>query len=193
MAEKRGRVLTSEMVSKMMGRKAIEAMKLYRKELRLRESAKSLLAERDAEMERIFRSKLKAMPGLKKIINRFYGNVPLAIATGNERRFVDLALKRLDLQDRFSVIVDGSQVSKGKPHPDIYRRAVSRLQISPDRCIVLEDSHNGCMAALNAGCITIAVPSTETQHQDFSMVKYRVHNLLEARELIGKTILPEIV
>ena len=57
---------------------------------------------------------------------------------------------------------------KNKPKPYIYLEAAQRLHVSPQHCLVFEDTEAGVMAASSAGMITIAVPNRFTSSQDFS-------------------------
>jgi len=68
---------------------------------------------------------------------------------------------------RFSVVACGDQVRAKKPAPDIYRRALAELRLTPDRAIAFEDSENGLRAATAAGLWTLVTPTRWTQHGDF--------------------------
>jgi beta-phosphoglucomutase-like phosphatase (HAD superfamily) len=59
--------------------------------------------------------------------------------------------------------VDGSQVERPKPYPDIYLEAAARLKVKPQNCIVFEDSQTGADAGLAAGMRVVAVETTPTE------------------------------
>jgi HAD superfamily hydrolase (TIGR01509 family) len=82
--------------------------------------------------------------------------VPCAVATSSARPEALLSLGRLFTQ--FTAVVTGDEVTQGKPDPEIYLLAASRLGIAPGRCIALEDSANGARAALGAGMHLFIVP-----------------------------------
>jgi beta-phosphoglucomutase-like phosphatase (HAD superfamily) len=55
-------------------------------------------------------------------------------------------------------VVTRNDVTRGKPHPDLYLKAAENLGVAPEYCLALEDSHNGVRAAHAAGCLPIMVP-----------------------------------
>jgi HAD superfamily hydrolase (TIGR01509 family) len=81
----------------------------------------------------------------------------LAIASSAVGDAIDEILRRVGLRDRFELIVDGSQVQRGKPDPEAYLIAAARLGLAPQRCIVFEDSNVGVIAAKRAGMYCVAV------------------------------------
>ena len=114
------------------------------------------IAEHGAAKERLYRemlgSRLPAhlVPGVTAWLAGVTG-APVALATNAERANVDFVLDRANLRPRFPVIVDGSQVPRPKPAPDVYLRAAAELGIPPRNCIVFEDSPVGVEAARAAG------------------------------------------
>jgi HAD superfamily hydrolase (TIGR01509 family) len=79
------------------------------------------------------------------------GHHPLAVASGSSRASVEHALERIGLLDWFQTIVAAGDVREGKPSPEAFLLAASRLSISPERCLVLEDGELGLEAARRAG------------------------------------------
>lgn len=71
-----------------------------------------------------------------------------------------LAVLSLDgLAARFDVVVSGEDEELGKPDPAVFLSAARRLEVPPDRCLVVEDSINGVRAAKAAGMVCVAVPA----------------------------------
>ena len=66
-------------------------------------------------------------------------------------------LKYFEIEDAFDIIITGENVSKGKPDPEVYLKAMNVLECEPDEAIVFEDSVVGCEAAENAGLNYIKV------------------------------------
>ena len=81
----------------------------------------------------------------------------LGIATSNARELVDNILAVHGIKDYFKTIVTGSEVTKGKPAPDIYLRAASELGVAPGDCLVFEDLLAGLASGRNAGMTVCAV------------------------------------
>lgn len=99
------------------------------------------------------------VPGLREFLFRYH-NLPKAVASNAEPANVDFLLDRLQLRGFFRAIVDGHQVSRPKPFPDVYLRAADLLGLEAADCLVFEDSHSGVEAALAAGMRVIGVSTT---------------------------------
>ncbi len=84
--------------------------------------------------------------------------IPAALATGTHRDRTEAILAKTGLREHFSGIVCGDEVTLGKPNPEIFLRAAATLGLSPENCIVLEDSFNGIRAAHAAGAQPVMVP-----------------------------------
>ena len=76
---------------------------------------------------------------------------PVAVASGSSLASVEHALTRIGLLDCFQTVVAAGDVREGKPSPDAFLLAASRLSVPPERCLVLEDGDLGLEAARRAG------------------------------------------
>ena len=85
-------------------------------------------------------------------------SMPKAVATSTEYKRAIHKLSLVNLLDYFPVVIAGDQVEKGKPAPDIFLAAAARLDILPERCLVLEDSDAGIQAAYDAGMTPVMIP-----------------------------------
>jgi beta-phosphoglucomutase-like phosphatase (HAD superfamily) len=84
------------------------------------------------------------------------------VASSSERATIDRLLGSVGLLARFPVTVAGDEVVHGKPAPDIFLLAASRLGVDPAHCLVLEDSEPGARAAHAAGMAVIIVPDLKS-------------------------------
>ncbi|MEI7711929.1 MAG: HAD family phosphatase [Rhodospirillales bacterium] len=84
--------------------------------------------------------------------------LPRAIATSSRRETATGHLAAHALTDRFHTVVAQGDAAASKPAPDPYLLAALRLGVAPDRCLALEDSHNGVRSASAAGMMTVMVP-----------------------------------
>ncbi len=115
-----------------------------------------------AAKERLYRDMLgdglqeHLVAGIAEWLEHVSG-VPIALATNAEPANVDFVLDGGGLRRHFNAIVDGSQVDRPKPAPDVYLRAAELLGIPPRNCIVLEDSPIGVAAAVAAGMRVVGV------------------------------------
>lgn len=102
-------------------------------------------------------------PGLLELLDWLETRrIPKAVGTSSNTAEAHLCLTRTGLWDRFLTVVTVDHVGQGKPAPDIFLEAARQLGISPQSCLVLEDSNAGVMAA-NAGGMTVAmVPDLQT-------------------------------
>ncbi|MHA2226685.1 MAG: HAD family hydrolase [Candidatus Hodarchaeales archaeon] len=175
-----------KLVERMMGQKPIDSMRIFTNSLNIDISPLKLLERRNSIFLKKLKEDLVPMNGLNEIVNDLYQKFKLAISTGAPQMFVDIILTKLRLQKYFSVIQTSDEIQRGKPDPEIYIRTVERLELIPNQCIVLEDSHNGALAAKRAGCYVIAIPSEYTYDQDFQFVDNIARDLIEAKQHILK-------
>jgi HAD superfamily hydrolase (TIGR01509 family) len=105
-------------------------------------------------MEPVFEQHL--VPGVAEFLAA-YSEYPIGLATNAEPANAEFTLVKANLKGYFKAIVDGMQVQRPKPWPDVYRRAATLLGVEPRNCIVFEDSPTGVEAALAAGARVIGV------------------------------------
>jgi beta-phosphoglucomutase-like phosphatase (HAD superfamily) len=84
--------------------------------------------------------------------------LPLAVATSSVSASARPLLERTGIRSLFSVVVTGDEVQQGKPHPDIYLLAAKKLGISPEACLVIEDSLAGIAAGKAANMRVAGIP-----------------------------------
>ncbi|WP_037320809.1 beta-phosphoglucomutase [Salegentibacter sp. Hel_I_6] len=100
------------------------------------------------------------LPGVQKVIDYLIeNNVPFALgsASKNARNI----LKKINLLEKFDAIVDGNDVSKAKPDPEVFLIAAEKINIKPEKSIVFEDSVAGVQAANNANMMSIGIGEKE--------------------------------
>ena len=97
-------------------------------------------------------------PGIPDFLEGCLANgIRLGIATSNSRELVENIALVHGLKDRFSSIMTGCDVEKGKPAPDIYLAVAKELGVNPARCLVFEDIIPGIQAGVSAGMRVCAV------------------------------------
>ncbi len=112
------------------------------------------------------------VPGLRSFLER-HQDLPIGCGTNAEPENLSFVLQAAGLSHLFRVAVDGFQVKRPKPWPDIYLRAAELLGVEPARCIVFEDSHAGIEAAHAAGMRVVAIKTT---HDEFDSVDLAVND-----------------
>lgn len=139
----------------------------------------AVIFEHGAAKERLFRQMMGAnlqrhlVSGITALLERA-SHVPTALATNAEPANVDFVLDGAGLRPYFRAIVDGTQVERPKPAPDVYLRAAAQLGMAAKNCIVFEDSPVGIDAARAAGARVVGVltHSSELAGVDFSIVDF---------------------
>jgi HAD superfamily hydrolase (TIGR01509 family) len=128
-----------------------------------------------AEKERVFREMMLEegieryrIPGLPEFLER-HKNLPMAIGSNAEQANIDFILDSFGLRHYFKVTVNGQQVDRPKPFPDIYLKAAELLGLEPRECIVFEDSPTGAQAGMAAGMRVVAVETIPTCFQNISL------------------------
>jgi len=92
---------------------------------------------------------VELMPYLKESLKFFKDHkFKIALATSTNRERVDHYLKMHDIDSYFDVIVCGDEIEKNKPNPDIFLKAMQKLNVEAKDTYILEDSYNGIRAAL---------------------------------------------
>jgi len=115
--------------------KSVDIEKVYRRKGELYEHyiEKATLIEENFHLLQILREK----------------GYPVAIASGSSHKSIDPVMERFGI--RADAVVTSADISRGKPHPDLFLKAAEWLGVPPEHCIVIEDSEVGIEAALNAG------------------------------------------
>ncbi|WP_103071383.1 beta-phosphoglucomutase [Aquimarina sediminis] len=87
------------------------------------------------------------------------------IALGSASKNARAILEKVELYTKFHTIVDGTNVSKAKPDPEVFLIGAKELEASPENCIVFEDSVAGIQAANTANMISIGIGDKEVLHE----------------------------
>jgi beta-phosphoglucomutase len=128
--------------------------------------AEDVVFQHGAHKEQLWRDMLiregaekYSVPGLHAFLER-HSAVPKAVASNAEPKNIDFVLERYHLRPYFPVAVNGFDVERPKPFPDIYLEAARRLNTKPEQSIVFEDSPTGLAAGLAAGMRVVGVKTT---------------------------------
>jgi HAD superfamily hydrolase (TIGR01509 family) len=129
-------------------------------------------------------------PGLDDLLHYLEAQrIPRAVATSTETELARDLLRLTGILDRVDLVVGGDEVESGKPAPDIFLRAATRLGHAPHACIVLEDSGPGIRAAAAAGMRSILVPDGRPPAADAAQLAYAVvESLIDAKRVIERLV-----
>jgi beta-phosphoglucomutase len=139
-----------------------------------------LVAWKAREYEAIIREGLPPFPGAVEFIRRAAAFYPLAIASGSLRAEIEHLLGKLGLRDAFKFIVSAEDTERSKPDPEIYRKALKKMQslaefhplkLRASECLAIEDAPGGILAARGAGLNCLALshsrPAKELMKADW--------------------------
>ena len=92
-------------------------------------------------------------------------NVKTGVATSAPRANLDLIFTKVPARDQMGSILASENVKKHKPDPEVYLSSAVNLGVSPEQCLVFEDSFSGVSAAINAGMRVVGVLTSHTKEE----------------------------
>jgi beta-phosphoglucomutase family hydrolase len=101
--------------------------------------------------------RLKAIPEVVEHIDAQHGRIPFAVVSGSTRESVVASLNALKLLDKFDTLVCAGDYKKGKPDPEAFLLAATKLGVKPADCLVFEDTEMGIQAATAAGMDSVRI------------------------------------
>ncbi|MBO9639291.1 HAD family hydrolase [Siphonobacter aquaeclarae] len=115
--------------------------------------------------------------------------VALGVATSAPRANLDLIMSKVPIRDLMGSVLASEDVQRHKPDPEVYLTSARNLGVSPDRCLVFEDSFSGITAARNAGMKVVGVLTSHTKEElppcDHYIYDYTTMSYQIAASLIG--------
>ena len=134
------------------------------------------LRKRKDELYQQAAEKLAPKPGIPRVLDELEAEgIFFALATSGARSRTFETLAKFGMTDRFVAVVTGEEVSSAKPAPDIFLLAASRIEVSPEESLVVEDSVAGVQAAIAAGMRCIGYAS---QERLFSLRQAGAHDVI---------------
>jgi HAD superfamily hydrolase (TIGR01509 family) len=112
----------------------------------------------------MIRGHLEPLPGAVQFIHDCRARrLKIAVATSADRIKLEGNLKQIGVPaETFDAVVTGDDVERKKPDPQIFLLAAERLNLPPQRCLVIEDAPNGLRAGKSAGCRCLGILTTFT-------------------------------
>jgi beta-phosphoglucomutase len=111
-----------------------------------------------------YRANSAALPGAVELVRGLRkAGMTIAVASSSILPWVEACLERMGLLDAFDDIITGSDVENGKPDPEIYLLAASRLHVDPHQCLAIEDAPAGIESAHAAGMECWAIRTAYTE------------------------------
>ncbi len=120
--------------------------------------------EKESAFRDIIRTNVPIMPGIVDLLSGLKRQgVSLAVGSSGPKENVELILSAGGIAHFFDAVVDGSQVQRGKPAPDVFLIGARRMEVDPQACAVIEDAPVGIRAAVAAGMRAVGVATTHPE------------------------------
>jgi len=139
--------------------------------------------DKERRYRELIRGKARVFPGVIPLLKAMKkGGFKIALGTSAPMKNVEAVADELGLHEYFDAIVSGQDVTEGKPSPEIYLAAATRLGAKPERCVVFEDSPHGVESAKRAGMKCVAV--TNSHPAEALTAADRVVDSMEQMDLV---------
>lgn len=126
-----------------------------------------------------------ALPGVRTFLSELKEK-DYKIAMGSASKNAKTIISKLELTDYFDVLMDGNDVINSKPHPEVFLKGLSALNLAADQVIVFEDAQKGIEAAKKAGCHVIGIGDKKSLAKaDFVMSGFKKFTLDKLNTMIS--------
>ena len=147
------------------GNSFTEICQYFKDKFDLPESIETIGAEWTDMVEEHYKTDIKLKPGAIELIEFLHVNtVKMGIGTSNSKYLAETVLQANNVLQYFESIVAGCEEIKGKPYPDIFLNSAEELRIDPAKCLVIEDTLQGVIAAHNGGMDAFAIFDDNDTH-----------------------------
>ncbi|MFT6001714.1 MAG: HAD superfamily hydrolase (TIGR01509 family) [Flavobacteriales bacterium] len=174
---------TIDMCNRTKGMRVDEVIKYWKTELNADFDSNKLSKDIVEEVIYLIKKEGEAIEGLEKVLKKAKSNnLKIALASSSPSLIINVVLKKLNIIDYFDVIQSAEKEDFGKPHPGVFITTAKKLNVSPVKCLVIEDSLNGVIAGKSAKMKVVAMPEKEEkQLNKFVIADSIVNKLTEIR------------
>lgn len=180
-----GASLTVEEIRKNMYGKNHELLeRVFGKDRFTLQEADKISRLKEDKYQEIYRAHMQLIPGLPELLLKAHqSKIPMAIGSAAIPYNIDFVLDNLQIRHYFKAIVSAEDVVLSKPHPEVFLKAASQMNVQPAKCIVFEDAPKGVEAAANAGmrCVAITTMHDESEFESFSNILFFVQDFTNPR------------
>jgi HAD superfamily hydrolase (TIGR01509 family) len=117
------------------------------------------LVEKKNRIQLRLTNRIELFDGAVDILDSLYAKVKIALATMSNRKVVNRVLAEKGISRYFDYVITADEVQHPKPDPEVFLKCARGLRCQPEKCVVVEDSVFGVLAARMANMKCIAVPS----------------------------------
>lgn len=169
------------------------ALSFYRDRFGIAGSVDEMIEVRTQIATEFYTNHIPMYPGVADVLAELRSlGLRIALATSSVSDCILPFLKRHGITEAFDAIITGEMVKNGKPHPDIYLLAASKVEIDPRDCLVIEDALSGLQAGRGAGAHTVAIPDPRwlDPAQFEGKADFQVQQLTEVPALVRSLLGP---
>ncbi len=181
LGERYGKSVTEEEFASQFGRTTREVLQ---KQWADRDLSEEDIHRLDEEKESLYREiiadEFPEMPGARALIEQLKSDGwRIALGSSGPVENVQLAVEKLNLAPLIGAAISGNDVTHGKPHPEVFLKAVERIEVLPARAIVVEDAAPGVAAARAAGMASIGFVSRGRTAEELAEADVQIRDLSE--------------
>ncbi|WP_339870192.1 HAD family phosphatase [uncultured Algoriphagus sp.] len=146
--------------------------------------------EKEGLFRDIYKSEVDPIAGFMEFFAQLKSEGMLtAVATSAPKANLDLIIGTLGIGDQMQSQLASEDVSRHKPDPEVYLKSAAKLGVSPEECLVFEDSFSGASAGINAGMKVVGVLSSHTKNElptcDLYIEDYKNLDLVHIQQLFN--------
>jgi HAD superfamily hydrolase (TIGR01509 family) len=154
----RGHELPADLQKDIEGCSFTETAQYFKDRFKLEEDLDTIKATWIEMSKPFYAEKIKLKKGIQELLELFKEkNIRMSIGTSNSRELAEVVLINNGIREYFEELVTSCDVKRGKPEPDVFLKAAELMGVSPDDCLVFEDTHAGVLAGKSAGMDVIAI------------------------------------
>ncbi len=127
-----------------------------------------LRRERDALYADLLTREPLVIDGVRDVLNALRGKYVMGIVTSSGHEHFEIIHRQSQLLPYFQFVLTMKDCLHTKPHPEPYLKALELAGLSPQECLVIEDSPRGLASAMSAGIRCIVIPNKFTRVNDFA-------------------------
>ena len=180
---------SNDYIKKHLARSLRDNLQAWKTEFGIKDYDLMEFSKKAGEIQFELIKKEKVNPSLLNLLQEFKkNNVHCAVATSSLRWRTEKILDLLNIKSFFHVLVTADDIKNHKPAPDVFLEVANKLNINPERCVVIEDAVNGIDAAKNArmktiGLITKYHSADELKHADIVIKDFYELNVEKIKKL----------
>ena len=130
---------------------------LFREESPASDPMKAHAKKQEVLYKLVERKGVEPIESSQQLVRELEGRYKLGVASSSQPDFIEEVVDSLGLSEYFEFIKSASEVSNGKPAPDVFLETADELGVNPEECLVIEDGRSGMKGATEAGMVCIGL------------------------------------